>query len=393
MAITLARRATQIEASITRELLTVGERPGMRSLAGGLPDPGSFPTARLQRAVQSILGAPNRAERALQYGPTDGLPELRSLLSTTPQVQRAAGAEADEFVITTGSQQAVHLLASVLADRGETVVVDDPCYLGARQVLLAAGAELVGIPVDHDGLRVDLLADRLRAGLRPRYLYTVPAFQNPTGAVLSAERGVALLDLARTYGFLVIEDDAYGALGFGALPPAALGTSAPDIVITLGTTSKVIAPGLRIGWLRAPAEVRAAVVRTKQSIDLHTSSFSQLLVADLLADHEFLDNHLETIRGRYAARAAALSDALGSGGATFAAPRGGLLVWARLPGVDTASLLDRALEHQVMFVPGSAFAVDACWREHARLSFATLPEPALRAAGHDLMQLAVDSRG
>ena len=388
MAITLARRAEQFEASITRELLTVGERPGMRSLAGGLPDPASFPTTRIEAAVQAILRTPARAERALQYAPTDGLPELRRVLSSTPMVQRVAGASADEFVVTTGSQQAVHLLASVLADRGDTVVVDDPCYLGARQVFNAAGARLVGIPVDHAGLRVDVLGDRLRAGLRPRYLYTVPAFQNPSGSVLSAERGAELVELARRYNFLVIEDDAYGALGFDVAPPPALGGAAPDVVVTLGTTSKVIAPGLRVGWLRAPVEVRAAVVRTKQAIDLHTSSFSQLIVAELLADVEFLGEHLERTRCRYASRATALADALTVDGISFAAPSGGLFLWARLDGVDTAELLPRALSNNVMFVPGSAFAVDQSWHEHARLSFATLAEPALRAAAHELIRLA-----
>ena len=388
MGITLARRAEAIESSITRELLTVGDRPGMRSLAGGLPDPASFPTARLEAAARSILRTPGRAERALQYGPTDGLVELRSVLAATPLVQRVAGTAVDDFVVTTGSQQAVHLLASVLGDRGDTVVVDDPCYLGARQVLNAAGARLVGIPVDGDGLRVDVLADRLGAGLRPRYVYTVPAFQNPSGAVLSAERGESLIALARRYGFLVIEDDAYGALGFETAAPTALGSAAPDAVVTLGTTSKVIAPGLRIGWLRAPSEVRSAVVRTKQSIDLHSSSFSQLLVAELLSDTDFLREHLSTTRRQYAARAAALADALRTSGVSFSSPRGGLFLWARLAGVDTTALLEVALANNVMFVPGSAFAVDLRWSEHARLSFATLAEPELRAAGADIVRLA-----
>ena len=388
MGITLARRAEQLESSLIRDLLTVGERPGMRSLAGGLPDPASFPTARIEAATRAILQSPARAERALQYGPTDGLPELRSVLAATPSVQRVAGAAADDFVITSGSQQAVHLLASVLGDPGAVVAVDDPCYLGARQVLNAAGAQLVGIPVDHDGLRVDVLTERLQSGLRPRYVYTVPAYQNPSGAVLSAPRAAELIALARHYGFLVIEDDAYGALGYDAAPPPAMGSDAPDVVVTLGTTSKVIAPGLRVGWLRAPAEVRTAVVRTKQAIDLHTSSLSQLLVADLLGDTEFLDAHLARTRRGYASRAAALADALTVAGVSFSAPRGGLFLWAAFRGVDTTALLEVALAGNVMFVPGSAFAVDEQWHEHARLSFATLPEPALLAAAADLVRLA-----
>jgi 2-aminoadipate transaminase len=390
MAITLAQRADGFEASMVRELLAVGERPGMRSLAGGLPDPCSFPADRLEAAARSLFQSPSRAERALQYGPTDGMPELRELLTTTPAVQRVTGATPDELVVTTGSQQAVHLLATVLTDPGDAVVVDDPCYLGARQVFGAVGARLVGVPLDEHGLRTDVLAGHLRAGLRPRLVYTVPAYQNPSGAVLSTDRGAALVALARRYGFVVIEDDAYGALGFdaGSPPSEPLGTDAPDVVVTLGTVSKVLAPGLRVGWLRAPAELRAAIVRTKQAVDLHTSTLTQSLVADLLADRAFLHAHLARIRGHYASRGAALAGALAESGALFARPRGGLFMWVRMPGVDTSALFEAALDHDVMFVPGRAFAVDESWREHMRLSFATLPEATLRACANEIVQLA-----
>ena len=254
--------------------------------------------------------------------------------------------------------------------------------------MAAAGNQLIGIPVDRDGLRVDVLENRLRAGLRPRYVYTVPAFQNPSGAVLSADRGAALIALARHYHFVVVEDDAYGALAFDSAPPTPLGNDAPDVVVTLGTTSKVIAPGLRVGWLRAPSAVAAAVVRTKQAIDLHTSSLTQLIVAELLADSDFLGHHLGRTRLRYAARAAVLEDVLGCDGVSFSSPRGGLFVWAHLLGVDTTALLDAALAHNLMFVPGPAFAVDIAWNEHARISFATLPETTLRTAATELVQLA-----
>ena len=208
MAINLARRAPSFEASVVRELLTVGERPGMRSLAGGLPDPESFPAERLES--RDPCRAPRSGPRgaALQYGPTEGLAELRDRLTVTPVVQRVAHVAVDDLVVTSGSQQALHLLATVLVDPGDSVVVDDPCYLGARQVLTAAGARLAGVPLDGEGLRVDLLADRLRAGLRPRLVYTVPAYQNPSGAVLGTDRREALVALARRYGFVVIEDDA-----------------------------------------------------------------------------------------------------------------------------------------------------------------------------------------
>jgi 2-aminoadipate transaminase len=390
MAINLARRAHNFEASVVRDLFTVGERPGMRSLAGGLPDPLAFPVERLHAAVDAVLGPRSRAARALQYGPTEGLTELRALLASTPVVQRVAGTAEDDFVVTAGSQQALHLLSTVLVDAGDTVVVDDPCYLGARQVLTAVGARLVGVLVDGDGLRVDILAERLRAGLRPRFVYTVPAYQNPSGAVLDAQRRAALIVLARRYGFVVIEDDAYGALGFEnrGTAPVPLGTDAPDVTVTVGTVSKVLAPGLRVGWLRAPDAVRAAVVRTKQAVDLHTSTFTQSMVAELLADTVFLEGHLASLRERYAARSTALAAAFTVDGASFARPRGGLFLWVRLRGVDTAQLVEDALKHDVMFVPGSAFAVEHSWREYARLSFATLPESTLRTCATELVRLA-----
>jgi 2-aminoadipate transaminase len=389
MAINLARRAPSFEASVVRELLTVGERPGMRSMAGGLPDPESFPAERLVTATRAVLRAPARAERALQYGPTEGLAELREQLTATPAVQRVAEVAAEDFVVTSGSQQALHLLATVLVDPGDSVVVDDPCYLGARQVLQAAGARLAGVPLDGEGLRVDLLADRLRAGLRPRLVYTVPAYQNPSGAVLSADRRAALVALARRYGFVVIEDDAYGALGFGrgVEEPAPLGTDAPDVVVTVGTVSKVLAPGLRVGWLRAPEVVRAAVVRAKQAFDLHTSTFTQSVVAEILADAPFLDRHLAHLRHRYAARSAALADALAGDGVSFATPQGGLFLWVKLHDVDTTALFETAVAHDIMFVPGRAFAVEEHWCSHARLSFATLPESTLRICASTLMRL------
>lgn len=388
MAITLARHAHDLEASVVRELLNVGERPGMRSLAGGLPDPALFPVERLQRAAHAVLDTPAGAQRALQYGPTEGLLELRTKLVDTPSVQRVSGVTADDFVITTGSQQALHLLTAALVDPGDTVVVDDPCYLGARQVLRAGNARLVGVPVDEQGLRVEVLADLLRAGLRPRLVYTVPAYQNPSGAVLSAERGEALVELARRYGFVVIEDDAYGALSFAHDTPAPMGTAAPDVVVTVGTVSKVLAPGLRVGWLRAPDALRTAVVRTKQSFDLHTSTFTQSVVAEVVADGQFLERHLADVRRSYASRAAALADAFRLDGVSFAPPLGGLFLWVRFCGVDTDALFETALDHDVMFVPGSAFAVDEPWCEHARLSFATLPEPRLRDCAAELMRLA-----
>lgn len=378
----LTPRAARLESSLIRDLLAVGDRPGMRSLAGGLPDPDEFPVERLAAAAAAVFA--DAPARALQYGPTDGLPELRAQLTATPAVQRLAGVAMDDLVVTTGSQQALDLLARVLVEPGTPAAVDDPCYLGARQTFTAGGARLTGVPLDADGMQVDHLAARLRAGYRPAFVYTVPAFQNPTGATLAAERGRELVRLAAHYGFLVIEDDAYGALAFAGEPaaPVPLGGLDRDHVVTVGTVSKVLTPGLRVGWLRGPRNVRDAVVRAKQASDLHTASLNQLLVRELFADEPFLAAHLARLRTVYARKAATLADALG-----IDSPRGGLFAWTRFAGCDMGALLDQAMDRDVMYVPGAAFAIDADWTEHARLSFATLSPVELRESVATLLSL------
>jgi 2-aminoadipate transaminase len=277
-------------------------------------------------------------------------------------------------------------VARALLDDGDTVAVDDPCYLGAQQALLASGARLIGVPVDDGGMNVDALAQRLRAGERPRLVYTVPNFQNPTGAVLTAGRRAALVELAREYGFVIVEDDAYHSLWFDAPPPAPIGALDADRVVSVGSCSKVLAPGLRVGWMRAPAWLRDALVRAKQACDLHTSTLTQALVADVLGDESFLDTHLARVRATYAPKAHALAAALDGFGDGPPA-RGGMFLWRRLPGVDTEALLERAIADHVAFVPGGAFAVERRWNEHLRLSFATLPVAELEGAAATLRQL------
>ncbi len=376
-----------LPTSTIRDLLAVTERPGMRSLAGGLPEPGLFPADVLARATTAVLSTtPERAAAALQYGPTDGARRLREVLAAAPALHGLPPGDADDFVVTTGSQQAIDLVARALVDDGDAVVVDDPCYLGARQALLAAGARVVGVPVDGDGMCVDALEWQLRGGLRPRLVYTVPNFQNPTGAVMALERRRALIELGHRYGFVVVEDDAYHALWFDEPTPPAIGALDADRVVSVGSCSKVVAPGLRVGWLRAPAWLRETIVRVKQACDLHTSSFTQAVVTELLADTAFVDAHLARIRATYAPKARVLAEALDGWGDGPVA-RGGMFLWRRLPGVDADELLAQAVDEHVAFVPGSAFAVDQPWREHVRLSFATLDVADLRAAAATLRSL------
>ena len=363
----LSARARSSTSSVIRDLLRLVDRPDMLSLAGGLPAAEFLPVERIRQAMVRVAGA-----RALQYGPTEGMVELRTV------VAHRLGAPVDGIVICTGSQQGLDLVARTLLDPGDVVVVEDPSYLGSLQSYRANGAHLHAVPGDDDGLRVDVLAERLAAGLRPKLLSVVTDFANPTGATLSLERRRALLDLSERYGFVVLEDNPYGELRWAGERLASLGelSGGSELVVTLGSASKVLSPGLRLGWMRGPAWLVDAAVKLKQSADLHTSSLDQLLAADVLGDAEFMAGHLERIRSDYRTRAHALVDALAAEvphAVEARCPDGGMFVWARLrDGSSAADLFERAIEAGVSFVPGSAFAPDDTPSDRMRMCFTTL---------------------
>jgi 2-aminoadipate transaminase len=333
----------------------------------------------VQAALARVLDAHGpTGPTALQYGPTEGLDELRALVAGGTAGSPALAPDHD-VLVTTGSQQAIGLVVRALVDPGATVVVEDPLYLGTRQVLEACGASLAPIPVDHDGLDVERLAADLAGGLRPALVVVVPNHSNPSGATLAAERRRALAGLAVHYGFVILEDDAYHGLGFTGAPPAPVSTHAPERTVTLGSASKMIAPGLRIGWLGAPRWLAPALTLLKQSLDLHTSTLDQLVVADILREPAFLRGHLDTVRARNATRARTLCDAL-AGVVAVRPPVGGMFCWGTAP-VPTRPALERAVASGVAYVPGDAFTV-ACGGERSlRLSFATLgPDDLITAA-------------
>jgi 2-aminoadipate transaminase len=381
--------AGRADSSAIRDLLALTEQPGIISLAGGKPAPDTFPVDELRRVADVVLARDGAA--ALQYSATEGYRPLREW------VAGARGTDVERVTVTTGSQQGLDLVARTLAGPGDVIVSADPGYVGALQAFRLAGAALVGVATDGDGLRVDDLAARLAAGLRPALVYLVADLSNPTGATLTAERRDALVALAERYGFWVVEDDPYGALRWaGEVPPPLAGRS--DHVVTLGTVSKVLCPGLRVGYVLAPPVVSQAVVRIKQAADLHTATFSQRLVHELVTTPGFLADHLAGLPGQYRARAAALTGALRAelgDRLAFAEPEGGMFVWARVTGppVDTTALLDRALAAGVAFVPGRAFAVEdtagpapggRAHADHLRLSFATAAPEELREAARRL---------
>lgn len=350
----LSTAARAVRGSAIRDLLALTARPEVISLAGGLPAADLMPRGRIAAVVADLLADP----APLQYGETAGHAGLRAVLAA--QESARCGRPVPDVLVTTGSQQALDLVARATLDPGDPVVVEDPAYVGALQVFQAAGAALHPVPLDGDGMRVDVLADRLRDGLRPRLVHTVASFHNPRGVTLSPGRRVELARLAERYGFLVVEDDPYGLLAFDGAPPVPVAAHT-DRVVRLGSASKTLAPALRVGWLHGPAELLAAVELLKQCTDLCTSSLTQAVAARLLADTAWFDAHLARVRAAVAARAAAFTAAVADHlpGAECSTPSGGMFCWLDLPGTDTTALLPRALEHGVGFVPGAAFAVGA----------------------------------
>ena len=376
----LNARARQATTSAIRDLLEHAQRPGMISLAGGLPDPDRFPTAELADIAADVLR--NDGRRTLQYGLTAGERDLRQhVVATTP-----CATDIDEVIVTTGSQQGLELLAGVLVDPGDQVVVADPEYLGATQSFRRAGAVLAPMPVDADGLDVDALDAALVAGLRPKFVYLVPHFHNPSGGTLSTNRRRRLLELAEHYGFLVVFDDPYRDLYVGDAP----GEPAPHpMAVHLRSSSKVLAPGLRVGWTIGPTWLTRSMERSKQSADLHTSTVSQAIVLRALTA-DWYPAHLETLRAATRTKRDALTTALErelGDGVGFRRPGGGMFVWASLgKQISTDALLAPALDAGVAFVPGSAFAVERDLSRHLRLSWATgsptqLAEAIARLAG------------
>jgi len=366
----LAARLHGVQSSPVREILALTQRPGVISFAGGLPAPELFDAAGTRAAFAAALGD-DVAGRTLQYSTTEGDPALRAAVADRLTV-RGLPTHADELLITSGSQQALTLIATVLLEPGDTVLVEEPSYLAALQAFQLAGATVVPVPCDDDGLDPDAAAV-LAARHGARLLYTIPTFQNPTGRTLPLERREALVALARRGGFWLLEDDPYGELRYRGEPLAPL-AALDDRVLSLSTLSKIAAPGLRIGWVRAPEALRKPLAIAKQAADLHSSTVDQAAAAHWLEAID-LDARVAELRRAYGPRRdallAGLADALPPG-STHNHPDGGMFVWARLPdGWDAAELLDRALVHDVAFVPGFPFFAGPPDLAALRLSFTT----------------------
>jgi 2-aminoadipate transaminase len=376
----VSERFLGVASSIVRDLLALTQRPGVISFAGGLPAPELFDLDGARAAFETVFTQVGRP--ALQYSTTEGDPGLRARIAEL-YVQRGVPTAADDIVVTTGSQQGLSLLATGLVDQGAVVLVERPSYLAALQCFALAGARLVSVPSAGEEVDLDALDDLARRH-RPVAFYTVPTFHNPTGRTLTEQNRAGIAATAARRGFRVIEDDPYQQLRYSGAPVASMAALADgDQVVCTGSFSKILAPGLRLGWVRTTAAIRPAVVVAKQAADLHTSTLDQAAAAAYL-DSGRLPAALERARLEYRARRDALVDGLASAlppGSRWNRPDGGMFVWARLPaGTDTAARLPAALEREVAYVPGPPFFPDEPEPETMRLSFTTYP-PELIAEG------------
>lgn len=376
----LALRTQGMTSSAIRELLKYTSDPEIISFAGGLPAPEVFPVAEIEAAATRVLH--EHGAQALQYGTTEGYLPLREML-VRHMGRYGIHVITDNILVTSGAQQALNLIGKLFINPGDRVVTEEPTYLGALQAFNSYQAQYLPVPIDDDGMRMDLLEEALRRG--PKFIYVLPNFQNPGGVTLSLERRYRLVELASHYGVPIVEDDPYGQLRYEGehLPPLVKidaeyhgnghkGSTFRGGVLYLGTLSKTLAPGMRIGWVVAPGEVMGRLIQMKQGADLHTSTLTQMIAYET-ARGGFLDRHVRHIRQVYRERRDAMLDALERHfppGVQWTHPQGGLFLWATLPtGFDSREVLTEALLEKVAFVPGDSFFPCGGGERTIRLNF------------------------
>jgi 2-aminoadipate transaminase len=374
---TLARRTARMNPSIIREILKVTERPGIISLAGGLPSADTFPVEAIRQATTRVLRDAPR--EAMQYAASEGYGPLREWVAQYLAARQGMDVSPTQVLVTNGSQQGLDLAAKVLIDTDVRVLVETPTYLGAVQAFTPYEPRLEGLASDAEGPRPDALA---AAAPGARFAYLLPNFQNPRGHVYSEARRAALVDVARRAGLPLVEDNPYGDLWYDAPPPRTLASRWPEGVLYLGSFSKVLAPGLRLGYMVAPAAIYPKLLQAKQAADLHTAIFNQRVVYDVLQTG-MLDAHVEAIRARYRTHRDAMATALDrhmTGLATWTQPMGGMFFWLELThGLDAMALLPRAVEAGVAYVPGAPFYAQAPRVDTLRLSFVTVAPAQIEA--------------
>jgi 2-aminoadipate transaminase len=352
----LAGRTQTLGGGEITAILALAGASDVITFSGGFPDPATFPTNVLAEiAARVITGDPGVA---LQYSATEGIASVRDYVAGRLARIEGRAPGAGELMITSGGIDCMELVAKSYVDAGDVVVVEAPTYLGAIMAFRGYEADVRGIPVDGDGMRVDRLADQLATGLRPKMLYTIPDFQNPTGLTMSEPRRHELVALARRYGFLILEDVAYSELGFDHAPPPSLWSMAPDVVLQAGTFSKIFCPGVRMGWAAGPAEIVSRLVVAKQNSDQCSGALGQRMLEEYgRAGH--MERQLVASRALYARRARLMAQALEAHmpeGTTWTTPRGGFYIWLTAPaGVNTVALSAAARARKVAYVPGRPF--------------------------------------
>ena len=370
-----SERAAQLQSSFIREILKITQRPEIISFAGGLPSPATFPVERMKAAYDKVLSETGKV--ALQYGPTDGYAPLREWIAKSLSTGGATILP-EQILMTSGSQQALDLLGKVLIDEGSRVLVETPSYLGALQAFSVYRPEFKSVDTDEHGL-VPSSLEGIAQGAR--LLYSLPNFQNPTGRSLSLARRQELVETCARLGVPLIEDDPYGALSYKGEPMPKMVAMNPDGVIYMGSFSKVLTPGIRLGYVCAPLPLVRRLELAKQAADLHTAQLTQMVVHEVVKDG-FLDQHIPTIRQLYGDQCQVMLDAMQEhfpAGVSWTRPEGGMFIWVTLPkGIDSMKLLDQSLAARVAFVPGAPFYANDPATNTLRLSFVTVPPERIR---------------
>jgi 2-aminoadipate transaminase len=370
-----ARRTRALGGGEITAILALAGATDVITFSGGFPDPATFPKDVLGEIAGRLVA--QDVAVALQYSPTEGLPGLRDYLAGRLEALQGRRPAPGELMVTSGGIDCMELMAKSLVDAGDAVVVEAPTYLGAIMAFRGYEADLRGVPMDDEGMRVDMLADLLAAGLRPKVLYTIPDYQNPTGLSLSGPRRHALVELARRYRFLILEDVAYRELGFGDAAGPSLWSLAPDVVVQAGTFSKTFFPGVRLGWAAGPSEVIAQLVTAKQNSDQCSGALGQRMLEEY-GRGGHMDRQLVASRALYARRAELMGQALAAHmpeGTTWTTPGGGFFTWVTAPdGIDTVALSPAAGARKVAYVPGTPFYPEAGGVSQLRLAYSRVAD-------------------
>ena len=388
-----SERALGFRPSEIRELLKLVDNPEIISLAGGMPDDRFFPIDRVVEA--STFALREYGKKALQYGSTEGIKKLRVLLMDRMEKEGVSGIDLDNVIISTASQQGLSLVAQVFVNPGDTVIVEEPSYLGAIQAFASMQAKFCTIPLDNDGMQMDILEDKLKelqkAHICPKFVYTVPNFHNPAGVTMTLERRKKLIELAHTYDLLIVEDDPYGEIRFEGEPiPSLLALSGKDRVVELRTFSKISFPGLRLGWIVAREDIMNKIIVGKQAADLCSPALTQYISYEFVS-RGWLDDYVAVVRREYPKKKDAMIAALEQyfpAGSSWTDPQGGLFVWAKVPDtIDTAAMFREAISAKVAYVVGIAFYPHRNDNCHMRLNFSAVDPEHITEGIHRLGDL------